>query len=193
MSTHLTKYLCLPTSRPPGSIAAEEAIESIDAQRWTLSNGITVIAKKTDFKNDEVVFTAFSPGGHSLVDDVDHVSALYADDLICQQRSRPARHRRAGQTTWPVNCVSVSPEHLGTLRRIQRQRIAGGPRDALPTHNAVRERSHGSTTAYTRDSRQACARSPKHASEQPDAAFSDAFERSAERESLPRTPVSLSS
>ena len=32
----------LPT---PGSITAEEQIESIDAQRWTLSNGITVIAK----------------------------------------------------------------------------------------------------------------------------------------------------
>ncbi len=69
----------LPT---PGSIVDEEQIESIDAVRWTLSNGITVIAKQTDFKNDEIVFGAFSPGGHSLVDDADHVSALYADQLI---------------------------------------------------------------------------------------------------------------
>ena len=65
----------------PGSIVSEESIESIDAQSWTLSNGITVIAKQTDFRSDELVFGAFSPGGHSLVEDADHVSALYADDL----------------------------------------------------------------------------------------------------------------
>ena len=68
----------LPT---PGSITVEEQVESIDAVRWTLSNGITVIAKQTDFQNDEVLFTAFSPGGHSLVSDEDHVSALYAADI----------------------------------------------------------------------------------------------------------------
>jgi len=69
----------LPT---PGSIVSDEPIESIDAVRWTLSNGITVIAKQTDFKNDEIVFGAFSPGGHSLVDDADYVSAVYADQLV---------------------------------------------------------------------------------------------------------------
>ncbi len=66
----------------PGSITAEEQIESIDAQKWTLSNGITVIAKQTDFRNDEVLFNAFSPGGHSLVTDMDHVSAQYAASLV---------------------------------------------------------------------------------------------------------------
>ena len=69
----------LPT---PGSITSEEQIESIDAQRWTLSNGITVIAKQTDFRDDEVEFRAFSPGGHSLVADEDHVSATYAAQII---------------------------------------------------------------------------------------------------------------
>ena len=68
----------LPTS---GSITGEEHIESIDAQKWTMSNGITVIAKQTAFRSDEVIFGAFSPGGHSLVDDADHVSALYAARL----------------------------------------------------------------------------------------------------------------
>ncbi len=65
-----------------GSIVEETPIESIDAVRWTLSNGITVIAKQTDFKNDEVHFTAFSPGGHSLVSDEDFVSAQFAADLV---------------------------------------------------------------------------------------------------------------
>ena len=66
----------------PGSITTEEHIASIDAQRWTLSNSITVIAKQTDFRDDEVEFMAFSPGGHSLVADEDHVSAIYAAQLI---------------------------------------------------------------------------------------------------------------
>ena len=72
----------LATLPTPGSIAGEERIESIDALRWTLSNGITMIAKQTDFRNDEVVFRTFSPGGHSLVVDEDHVSALYAAQLV---------------------------------------------------------------------------------------------------------------
>ena len=72
----------LATIPSPGSITTEEHIASIDAQRWTLSNGITVIAKQTDFRDDEVEFSAFSPGGHSLVADEDHVSAIYAAQLI---------------------------------------------------------------------------------------------------------------
>ena len=66
----------------PGTITAEERIESIDAVKWTLSNGITVLAKQTDFRDDEVLFRAFSPGGHSLVTDEEHQSALYAAQLI---------------------------------------------------------------------------------------------------------------
>ena len=65
-----------------GSITAEEEIATIETRRWTLSNGITVYAKQTDFRDDEILFRAFSPGGHSLVDDADHVSARYADALI---------------------------------------------------------------------------------------------------------------
>ena len=72
----------LATIPTPGSITVEEQIESIDAQWWTLSNGITVLAKQTDFRNDEVEFSAFSPGGHSLAADEDHVSAVYAALLV---------------------------------------------------------------------------------------------------------------
>ena len=68
----------IPTA---GSIVSEEQIESIDAVEWTLSNGVTVIAKQTDFKDDEVIFVSFSPGGHSLVGDEDFVSASYAAEI----------------------------------------------------------------------------------------------------------------
>ena len=73
----------------PGTITAEERIESIDAVKWTLSNGVTVIAKQTDFKDDEVLFRAFSPGGHSLVTDEDHQSATYAAQLISGSGAGP--------------------------------------------------------------------------------------------------------
>ncbi len=66
----------------PGAVTAEERIESIDAVKWTLSNGITVMAKQTDFRDDEVLFRAFSPGGHSLATDEEHQSALYTAQLI---------------------------------------------------------------------------------------------------------------
>ncbi len=79
----------LATLPEPGSITAEERIASIDAIKWTLSNGVTVIAKQTDFRDDEVLFRAFSPGGHSLVSDDDHVSATYAAQLIAGSGAGP--------------------------------------------------------------------------------------------------------
>ncbi len=73
----------------PGTITAEERIESIDAVKWTLSNGVTVIAKQTDFRDDEVLFRAFSPGGNSLVTDEDHQSATYAAQLVSGSGAGP--------------------------------------------------------------------------------------------------------
>ena len=73
----------------PGTITAEEHIESIDAVKWTLSNGVTVLAKQTDFRDDEVLFRAFSPGGNSLVTDEEHQSATYAAQLIIGSGAGP--------------------------------------------------------------------------------------------------------
>lgn len=47
-----------------------------------LSNGIKVVLKPTDFKNDEVLMSAYSKGGQSLVADADHFSAFYAAQII---------------------------------------------------------------------------------------------------------------
>lgn len=41
-----------------------------------------MIAKQTDFRDDEVEFRALSPGGHSLVTDEDSISATYAAQII---------------------------------------------------------------------------------------------------------------
>jgi zinc protease len=47
-------------------------------------NGVHMILKPTDFKNDEILITAFSPGGNSLYPDKDIMSALLASTIIIQ-------------------------------------------------------------------------------------------------------------
>jgi zinc protease len=50
----------------PGKVTKRVANEKLDYVELQLSNGATVILKNTDFRNDEIRFTAFSPGGNSL-------------------------------------------------------------------------------------------------------------------------------
>jgi zinc protease len=66
----------------PGSILTEKSVEKIGAIDLELSNGVRVILKPTDFKNDEVMLSAFSMGGHSVYPDEDHFTALNADGII---------------------------------------------------------------------------------------------------------------
>jgi len=71
----------LPT---PGSVLSETTNEEVGTTTWQLSNGITVVLKPTDFKNDQILFNSYSNGGHSLVDDKDFISASYATQLVEQ-------------------------------------------------------------------------------------------------------------
>jgi zinc protease len=50
----------------------------------TFGNGVRMILKPTDFKNDEIVLSAFSPGGTSLYPDSDIMSATLATAIITQ-------------------------------------------------------------------------------------------------------------
>ena len=54
---------------PPGRIVEEDSTTEVGVIRWTLSNGARVVLKPTDFKDDEILFAATSPGGLSLVTD----------------------------------------------------------------------------------------------------------------------------
>lgn len=50
----------------PGTIASEKTHADTGVTEWTLSNGAKVLLKKTDFREDQVLFRAESPGGESL-------------------------------------------------------------------------------------------------------------------------------
>lgn len=68
----------------PGTIVEESTVPELGVTRWKLSNGIVVLLKPTDFKNDQVLLSAFSPGGSSLVPDADYVSAVYASQVLAE-------------------------------------------------------------------------------------------------------------
>ncbi|MBT3606360.1 MAG: insulinase family protein, partial [Candidatus Latescibacteria bacterium] len=68
----------------PGTVLTESRIDTLNVTEWVLSNGIRVVMKPTDFKNDEILFTSFSPGGHSLVEDEDYVAASTATAVLSE-------------------------------------------------------------------------------------------------------------
>jgi len=66
----------------PGKITAVDSVPSLGLTLFTLSNGVKVILKPTDFKNNEILFTGFTPGGLSLCSNADYLSAANAAPLI---------------------------------------------------------------------------------------------------------------
>jgi zinc protease len=68
----------------PGKIISTKPDEELQTTTIKLSNGATIILKPTTFKNDEIMFRAFSKGGHSLVKDADYYSASNASDIVAQ-------------------------------------------------------------------------------------------------------------
>jgi len=66
---------------PAGKIVKRESRKDLGTTTWTLSNGARVTYKVTDFKADEIQFTAFSEGGSSLADDELYESARMASSM----------------------------------------------------------------------------------------------------------------
>ncbi len=68
----------------PGKVTSTRTLPEIGVTEWTLSNGAKVVVKPTDFQNDDVELSAFSPGGTSLVADADFSSARFAAELVAE-------------------------------------------------------------------------------------------------------------
>jgi zinc protease len=66
----------------PGKVTNVVELKEVEAKEYTLSNGIKVILKKTNFKNDEILFTAKSKGGMSLYPEKDLPSLHFASQFI---------------------------------------------------------------------------------------------------------------
>ena len=65
-----------------GKIKKESFNEQFGTTEWLLSNGMRVILKPTEFKNDEVLMQMVSLGGKSLIETEDLPSATLATDIV---------------------------------------------------------------------------------------------------------------
>lgn len=84
----ITPYVDKTSSQPlmatkpaAGKIVDEKQIKELGITEWKLSNGVKVVLKPTDFKNDEVLFSAYRWGGASVAPDNDYESAVMAAEI----------------------------------------------------------------------------------------------------------------
>ncbi|WP_430412483.1 M16 family metallopeptidase [Kordia sp.] len=69
---------------PAGTIVKRDTNDKIGVTTLTLSNGAKVIYKKTDFKNDEILFSGFSFGGSSLYTDEEFNTIGFANQGLAE-------------------------------------------------------------------------------------------------------------
>ncbi len=72
----------MATLPEPGEIVSSKTLAGVGITEWTLSNGVRVILKPTDFKQDEILVRAISPGGVSLAQDENLVPANTAVQVV---------------------------------------------------------------------------------------------------------------
>jgi len=105
-----------------GKVVKEKTNKETGTTEWTLSNGAKVVLKPTDFKDDQILFGAFSPGGSSLVADKDFVTCENAPDII--------------------DYSGIASFDANTLTKM----LTGKKVDVTPSINDYYERFSGSTT-----------------------------------------------
>jgi len=69
------------TPPTPGKIVKIEKDEAMDATVWTLGNGIKVVLKNTDFKDDQIMMTATSAGGYSHYGEKDPINSRMMSNI----------------------------------------------------------------------------------------------------------------
>jgi zinc protease len=72
----------LPKKPAPGSVRARREIPEIGVTVLTLSNGAEVWLKPTDFRNDQVSFVGYAPGGTSLASPGEYNNASLSAPLV---------------------------------------------------------------------------------------------------------------
>jgi zinc protease len=101
-------------AEPPagGEVVGESTDADLGTTTWTLSNGVTVVLKPTDFKADEVWLGATSPGGTSLLD-ADELAVAGGAAGFVGQSGAGAFDRTALEKALAGQIVSLSPTITG--------------------------------------------------------------------------------
>ena len=66
----------------PGRIVKEDQNSLLGTTELTLSNGVKVVLKSTDFKSDQILLSATRAGGTALIDDADYLQSRYATTVV---------------------------------------------------------------------------------------------------------------
>jgi zinc protease len=101
-----------------GTIVSEKENKEIGVTELTLSNGVRVILKPTDFKNDQVVMNASRFGGQYLFDPKERFNAEFAATVVTQMgvgQFSPVDLRKvlAGKTATVAPRLGAISESLG--------------------------------------------------------------------------------
>lgn len=87
-SNNLTPYVDNAVDKPllekmptPGKVTKEEKNDALGLTTLTLSNGVKVVLKPTDFRNDQILFSSYGEGGTSLAEDADVIPVSYAANI----------------------------------------------------------------------------------------------------------------
>ncbi len=94
-----TEEALLPVVPTPSSVVEETGIPEVGITEWTLGNGVRVVLKPTDFKDDEVLVQAVSPGGYSLSPLEIH---MCLDFQVTQQLIRVTNSALLGSSRRPI-------------------------------------------------------------------------------------------
>lgn len=86
---NVTAYIDNFVSKPlldklpePSKIVSEKKDSTLLITTVTLANGVKVVLKPTNFKNDQILINGYSFGGTSLASDQDYLSASFASDIV---------------------------------------------------------------------------------------------------------------
>jgi zinc protease len=101
----------LPDPKAPATTVKNDDLGTTEI---TFENGVRVIYKSTDFKNDEIRFTAFSPGGSAMVKDSDYPSAAMSDAIVASSGIGPYGPQQMDKFM-SDKVVRVSP-YVGEIR-----------------------------------------------------------------------------
>ena len=66
----------VPATPAPVDIVERSTDAELGTTSWTLANGVRVVIKPTDFKNDEVLMSSYAWGGNSRIEDLEQLKRL---------------------------------------------------------------------------------------------------------------------
>jgi len=74
----------VPDPPTPGRVVRASVDSALNLHDWTLSNGVRVLVKPTDFKDEQILMSATSPGGLSRSEDPASLSSQFASAVASQ-------------------------------------------------------------------------------------------------------------